>query len=201
MRKVLILFAHPTLEKSRVNKALIKEIRKIPEVTFQDLYELYPDFYIDVPLEQKMLLEHDTIIMQHPLFWYNIPPLLKQWIDLVLEHGWAYGAEGNALKGKNLINVMTAGGGEQAYQVEGYNKYTIKQFLAPLERTAALCKMNYLPPFVVHGTHRLDDAAIAGYSALYSSFLRYILNEDNLLPAYDAMEYINDAVKGGEANG
>lgn len=201
MRKVLILFAHPTLEKSRVNKALIKEVRKIPEVTFQDLYELYPDFYIDVPQEQKLLTEHDTIIMQHPLFWYNIPPLLKQWIDLVLEHGWAYGAGGNALKGKNLINVMTAGGGEQAYQVEGYNKYTIKQFLAPLERTAALCKMNYLPPFVVHGTHRLDAAAIAGYSALYSSFLRYILNENNPLPAYDAMEYINDAVKGGEANG
>lgn len=194
MKKILILFAHPALEKSRVNKALIKEAKKKEGITFHDLYELYPDFYVDAAAEKKLLTEHDIIIMQHPLFWYNIPPLLKQWIDLVLEHGWAYGAGGTALQGKSLINVMTAGGGEQAYQVEGYNKYTIKQFLAPLERTAALCNMNYLPPFVVHGTHKLDEPEIKRYTALYSGLLDYLLSETSRIPEYNEIEYINSLV-------
>lgn len=29
--------------------------------------------------------------MQHPFYWYSTPALLKEWQDLVLEHGWAYG--------------------------------------------------------------------------------------------------------------
>ena len=115
MRKVLILFAHPALEKSRVNQRLIEAVRDLPGVTFHDLYQLYPDLDIDVAREQELLVEHDVIVMQHPLFWYSTPAMLKEWQDLVLEHGWAYGHDGTALHGKILLTATTAGGSETAY--------------------------------------------------------------------------------------
>ena len=97
MSKVLILFAHPALEKSRVNKRLIRDVNSINNITFNDLYEEYYDFNIDVEREKKLLVEHDIIIFHHPFFWYSTPAILKQWQDLVLEHGWAYGSKGTAL--------------------------------------------------------------------------------------------------------
>ena len=145
-RRLLILFAHPAFEKSRVNRRLVEAVRSLSGVTFHDLYEQYPDFDIDVRHEQKLLVEHDVIVMQHPLYWYSTPALLKEWQDLVLEHGWAYGGGGTALRGKLLLTATTAGGSEEAYCRTGQNSRTLRELLAPIERTAALCGMTYLPP-------------------------------------------------------
>ena len=59
-------------------------------VTVNNLYEKYPDFFIDVPEEQRLLLENDIIIWHHPFYWYSAPAILKEWMDLVLQHGFAY---------------------------------------------------------------------------------------------------------------
>jgi glutathione-regulated potassium-efflux system ancillary protein KefG len=166
-RSILVLFAHPAFEKSKVNRGLSEAVRSLPGVTFHDLYERYPDFDIEVAREQRLLAEHDAVIMQHPLYWYSTPALLKEWQDLVLEYGWAYGRGGKALRGKLLLTATTAGGGEEAYCRTGHNRYTIRELLAPIERTAVLCGMTYLPPFVVYGTHALDDARIAEHAASY----------------------------------
>jgi glutathione-regulated potassium-efflux system ancillary protein KefG len=165
--RVLILFAHPALEKSRVNRRMAGAVRDLEGVTFNDLYEAYPDFDIDVAREQELLLEHDLIVLHHPFYWYSTPAILKEWQDLVLEHGWAYGSEGTALHGKAMLNVMTAGGSAEAYCAEGHNSYTIPEFLRPIEQTARLCGMEYLPPFVVHGTHSLGDAEIRAHAKEY----------------------------------
>jgi len=160
MSSVLVLFAHPALEKSRVNRQLIRNIRTADGVTFHDLYERYPDFHIDVVTEQKLLTEHDIIVLQHPFYWYSAPALVKEWLDIVFEHGWAYGHEGKALHGKILLNAITTGGQEEAYCRDGYNRFTMAQFLAPFDQTAHLCGMHYLPPFVVHGTYSLTPSDI-----------------------------------------
>jgi glutathione-regulated potassium-efflux system ancillary protein KefG len=164
---VLILFAHPALERSRVNRHLIAAVRDLEAVTFHDLYEVYPELDIDVRREQELLLAHDVVVMQHPLFWYSTPAILKEWMDLVLEHGWAYGRGGTALRGKQLLSVITTGGREDAYQPDGHNRFTIRQLLAPLEQTANLCGMEPLPPFVVHGTHGLAEGEIKRHAADY----------------------------------
>lgn len=116
--KTLILFAHPRLEKSKINNALLARIPQHADLTFNDLYETYPDFNIDVEREKELLLGHDVILWQHPFYWYSCPPLLKQWIDLVLEFEWAYGPGGNALQGKKIFKVITTGGASEAYQHE-----------------------------------------------------------------------------------
>jgi len=98
INRILILFAHPALQKSRVNRVLAGEVRDLDGVAFNDLYERYPEFDIDVTYEQGLLLSHDVIVFHHPFFWYSTPSLLKEWQDLVLAHGWAYGREGTALR-------------------------------------------------------------------------------------------------------
>jgi glutathione-regulated potassium-efflux system ancillary protein KefG len=172
MSKVLILFAHPALEKSRVNKRLIRDVKSINNITLNDLYEEYYDFNIDVEREKKLLVEHDIIIFHHPFFWYSTPALLKQWEDLVLEHGWAYGSKGTALVGKKLMNIMTTGGTSQAYTKESINQHTIREFLIPIEQSAKLCGMIYLPPFLIQGTHRLTEKEIDGYASNYIQLLK-----------------------------
>ena len=163
MKPVLILFAHPALQKSRVNRVLIEGVRGLPGVTLHDLYEEYPDFDIDVPREQGLLLDHEVIVFQHPFFWYSTPAILKEWQDLVLEHGWAYGSEGLALRGKRLLSSITTGGRESAYDPEGHNRFTIRELLRPLEQTARLCGMEFLPPFGVHGTLGMRTDEIQGH--------------------------------------
>jgi glutathione-regulated potassium-efflux system ancillary protein KefG len=164
---VLILFAHPALERSRVNRELVRAVRDLPGVTFHDLYERYPDFDIDVAREQDLLVGHDRVVFQHPFFWYSTPAMLKEWQDLVLEHGWAYGHDGQALRGKTALNVLTAGGSEANYDGHGANRHCVRDYLVPFEDSMRLCGMDYLPPFVVYGTHSLTAEEIRGHAADY----------------------------------
>ena len=168
---VLVLFVHPAVEKSRVNRFLLDAARDLPGVTCHDLYEAYPDFHVDVPREQELLAAHEVVVLQHPFYWYSCPALLKEWLDLVLEHGWAYGSSGHALRGKTLLSAVTTGGAEDAYCAAGYNHFTLLELLAPFAQTAALCGMEYLPPFAVHGTLKMPQATIDAHAADYARVL------------------------------
>lgn len=195
MARILVLFAHPALEKSRVHRRLIDALPALPDLTFHDLYERYPAFNIDVAHEQALLTAHDTILFQHPLYWYSIPPLLKQWIDLVLEHGWAYGSQGDALRGKRLLNVLTTGGPADAYAPEGFQGHTLRDFLLPIAQTARLCKMEFLPPYAIQGTHRLDAAAIAAAAEQYRELLVALQNDAFDVRAVQAFPTLNAALE------
>ncbi|MFC1500794.1 NAD(P)H-dependent oxidoreductase, partial [Candidatus Zixiibacteriota bacterium] len=173
--KILILFAHPALQRSNVNLRLIEGLDTMTGVTFHDLYEEYPDFYIDVEREQQLLIEHDIIVMHYPFYWYSTPAILKEWQDMVLLHGWAYGHEGDALAGKIIFNTITTGGPEEAYSAGGYNHFSLCQLLAPLEQTANLCRMTWLPPFAVHGTHLMTPEIIEDHARDYHHLLRALV--------------------------
>ncbi len=195
MARVLILFAHPALEKSRLHRRLIREVPGIPGITFHDLYEAYPDFDIDVPREQALLLDHDLIILQHPFYWYSTPAIVKQWEDLVLEHGWAYGSHGVALRGKRVLNLITAGGAATAYQPNGYNRFTMRELLAPIEQTVYLCKMEYLPPLVFHGTHRMNEADIEQAAQTYRQALMWLRDDRFDIEAIRHLPTLNEALE------
>jgi len=179
MNKILILFAHPAFHKSRINRRLIGAVRGIKGVTLNDLYENYPDFFIDVNREKKMLLEHDIIIWHHPFYWYSSPAILKEWMDLVLEHGFAYGIDGRELEGKKVLSVVSTGGRKEVYSEKGRNHFSINQFLVPFKQSANLCRMDYLPPFVVHGSHTINGNDIEEYADQYQKLL-IALRDDTL---------------------
>lgn len=189
--KVLVLFAHPALERSRVNRVLLTAARGLPGVTFVDLYEEYPDLFIDVAREQQRLLDHDVFVFQHPFYWYSTPSLLKEWQDLVLEHNWAYGRDGKQLVGKVTLNALTAGGPEHAYHAGGYNRFSVRQLLAPWEATAALCGMRYLAPFVVHGSLRMRPADAEPFALEYRRLLEALVEDRVNLERAEKVERIN----------
>jgi glutathione-regulated potassium-efflux system ancillary protein KefG len=195
--RVLILFAHPRFEKSRVNRALLHALPASESLTLHDLYELYPDYNIDVEAEKELLRTHHILIWHHPFYMYSAPAILKQWLDLVLEYGWAHGAAGNFLKDKTVFNVITTGGTRKTYRGDGFNRFTIREFLRPFEQTARLCKMRYLPPFAVQGTYRLTDAELARQAGDYGYLLQRLT-----MGAYDHEEmepydFLNDWIAAG----
>ena len=193
-RNILLLFAHPAYHRSKANRRLVEAVQDLPGVTFHDLYEEYADFNIDVAREQELLLAHDVILFQHPFYWYSAPALLKEWQDLVLEYGFAYGVGGDRLHGKLLLSAITTGAGQQAYSREGSNYFSIHELLAPVHQVARFCGMRWVPPFVVCGTLQESDAffldAAKGYRAALEGLRDGTLETDHLPP--EAL--LNDAL-------
>lgn len=182
-RSILVLFAHPAQARSEAHALLARVARDTPGVTFADLYAEYPRFEIDIDAEQARLAAHDVLVFQHPVYWYSTPALLKEWQDLVLEYGWAYGRGGTALRGKIFLCAVTAGGPVEAYGAGGYNRFPLRVLLSPLEQTANLCGMTYLPPFALFAARRAaQGAALALHAARYRRLLE-ALRDDRLDPA------------------
>jgi len=190
--KILVLFAHPALQKSSINSHLIEGLDSMTGVTFHDLYETYPDYDIDVSQEQDLLIQNDCIIFHHPMYWYSQPAIMKEWMDLVLIHGWAYGSKGNALKDKLFFNALTTGGPRDAFNEDGLHGHTINEILVPVDLTAKRCKMINLPPFVVHGTYAMEKDELQAHKNKYKNLLETIVSDQLDLERALKLDYLND---------
>ncbi len=162
---MLIVHAHPHPSQSRVVKDLLSVLQSRPGAEVRSLYQLYPDFDIDVDTEQQALQRAQHIVWLAPVYWYSVPALMKHWIDQVLTHGWAYGRGGEALKGKACWWVTSAGGSESTYTPEGMHKRPFADYGTPIEHTARFCGMQWFPPFVVHGGHTTAPEVLSGWCA------------------------------------
>ena len=171
---------------------MVEGLQDIKGVTFNDLYQEYPELDIDIKREQELLEKHDVIIFQFPFFWYSTPAILKEWEDLVLEHGWAFGSKGNALKDKLFMCSMTVGGPRSAYRIGDFHNHTINQLLSPLRQTAILCKMQPLPPFVVHGSHSIKKEEVIEHRGQLHQLLDLMINNQFNKADVEGNEYMND---------
>ena len=201
-KKVLVLYAHPSQHRSEVNRPLFQAACEIAGVTAVDLYGEYPTFNIDIAKEQRQLIEHDVIIFQFPLFWYSTPAILKEWQDLVLEYGFAYGHGADALKDKVFLCALSAGGKEAAYQTDGYLHFTIQELLRPLEQMATITGMKYLAPFVLFQSRTAaEEKRIETHLAQWQRLLKALVENKVDLPAAQRVDKINrylDGVNLGE---
>jgi glutathione-regulated potassium-efflux system ancillary protein KefG len=169
--KILVLHAHPRSSASIVQRAMLAAIKGLEGVTLVDLYAAYPSLDIDVAAEQQRLLDHDVIVLQHPFYWYSSPAIIKEWQDLVLENGWAYGPGGTKLAGRYMMSAISTGGSEAAYQREGRNRFEITDLLSPFNQTAYLCSMAYLDPFVIHSGRRLPGPELSAAAEAYRDLI------------------------------
>ncbi|MBX2988025.1 MAG: NAD(P)H-dependent oxidoreductase [Bdellovibrionaceae bacterium] len=167
MKNILFLAAHPHLSQSRANKTVIQAVRDVPGVRLHPLYDLYPYFHINVPHEQSLLAEADLLVIQHPLYWYNMPSLLKLWLDEVLEFNWAYGPEGKMLQGKDLLVSITSGG-------------PMEDSFPAWEQTARTCGMNFHPPFLLPWTTDVSDEDLHQHAQSVRTALMTYANEGRL---------------------
>lgn len=168
MKKVLVNVIHPNLNESRINKALAQEISQLHNVTINDLYKHYTDFKIDEKKEQALLLEHDVIVFQFPMYWFSSPSLLKEWMDVVLAYDFAYGAMFK-LEGKILVIATSAGASKQEYDA---NNSGIEAFLLPFLGTANYTRMKYESPFITYETYILNDEELKQSAKDYVMYIK-----------------------------
>jgi putative NADPH-quinone reductase len=177
-KRVLILFAHPSLHRSEANKLLFDASHQVDHVTLVDLYQEYPTYHIHIEREQQRLRDHDVIVFMFPMYWYSTPSILKEWQDLVLEHGFAYGHEGTELQGKQFICAITAGGPAKAYHAGGYKHFTMRELLQPLEQVAEITGMHYLPPYALLGARTAkDEGRMSGHISGWKKLLTHLTQE------------------------
>jgi glutathione-regulated potassium-efflux system ancillary protein KefF len=153
MSKTLMILAHPVIENSIGNKNISDNFSKEANTELRHLDKLYPDFNIDVEAEQEALLNADIIIFQFPLFWYNMPAMLKHWIDKVFEYGFAFGT-GSKLTGKKVIVSFTIGSPETDYPYE-----TVQKITFPFQGLAEYCKLQYLGEIFCNDINGYSDSA------------------------------------------
>jgi glutathione-regulated potassium-efflux system ancillary protein KefG len=153
----MVIVAHPHLQQSRANKTLVNYISEYSNILVRDLYAEYPDWTINIEKEQQLLVAYERIVFQFPFYWYSCPPLLKKWLDDVMQFGWAYGPDGTNLKQKEFLLAITAGGTEKSYRVGGDNWYTVSEFIKPLQATIMRCHGTFLPPFIMYQSNKSND--------------------------------------------
>lgn len=159
--KTTVLVFHPQLANgSRVNHTFAAAAKEVG-YDVRDMYALYPDFHIDVKAEKAVLTDTDRIVLQFPIYWYQTPALLKQWFDDVLEYGWAYGSNGTALQGKEVLLVPTFGADAAAYTVDGRYETTVDEVLKPIKTIQYLTGLRFLEPVVTYGTLGISEADLA----------------------------------------
>lgn len=155
MPKTLVIYTHPDELNSHTSSQLAATADRFQDVVVRRLYDLYPRFNIDRVTEQQALSNADHVVLLFPVYWYSSPALLKEWIDIVLEHGWAFGTGGTALADKTLQLAVTTGSKVGDYRADGRHQFTLEEFLRPFEQTARLCHMTWREVFWVPATHGL----------------------------------------------
>lgn len=168
---ICLVYAHPYPDRSRGNRELVSRVRDLPGMSLRSLYDLYPDFAIDVELEQAELARADVIVFQHPIYWYSVPGLLKHWFDKVLARGFAYGEGGRALVGKRCLWVATTGGDPASYAAGAPHGRPFSEYVPPIEQTALFCGMHWEEPLIIHGVHRISTETLAAHADDYRARL------------------------------
>lgn len=164
MKKILVLAIHPALDTSTVTRSIWEQLVALPGIECHDLYELYPDFYIDFQAEQEKLKNADLLVFLHPIYWYSAPSLLKEWQMRVLSSGFAYGKQETDLEGMDFWQIVSAGGSFSKYNTDGSLGCSMNEVLKPFEAMARKCKMQWHPPKVMYGAHSTSSDKIDEYA-------------------------------------
>lgn len=186
MQSVLILFAHPIYERSQSHRRLLQALSGLDHVHLHDLYEAYPDFYIDVAREHGLLAKYDHIVLQFPLYWFSTPSLLKEWQDLVLQR-WAQASReanrpGSAMSGKTFSLATTTGDPASSYEPKGEVGASLDAIFLPLRLTAQHAGFVWRPPFVLAGVDDLDETGLELAGEAYRDYLLAKVYPDGRTP-------------------
>lgn len=168
--RLLHLVFHPYLHTtSRVHKLLSSFC--VADHPIVDIAALYPSYEIDVPKEQQRLLNADRIVFEFPMFWYSMPAIMKKWVDDVLTHGFAYGPNGDKLKGKEVILCFSTGRPFEDYTHTGAIAHTPLELLAHLKYTFDLCQLVLRDSYIIHGVRHLSDVELQDHATNMLDFI------------------------------
>lgn len=158
--RALVVFADPSLHRSRISRRVAEAAAGLPGIQVRDLYQLYPDFYIDVRRERELLKAAPLLVFVFQLGWYAMPSLLKEWFDTVFQPEWAAaGSAPGRLHGKTAFAAVACAGMLRDYQAGGLHARPLEDYLAPLEQSVKACGMTWLAPHAFYGAAGLEPNA------------------------------------------
>jgi putative NADPH-quinone reductase len=170
--RILVLFAHAAPHSSRVNRRMADAARLVPGVYLHDLYETYPDFYIDVAREHALLAQADLLVLLHPIQWYSMPALMKEWVDVVLPDCWSGRDADGVLKGKRCWLVASTASAASDFAAGALHGRPFDHYLAPYRQLAAVCGMEWIAPLVLHGAHAVEAQTVDLHVATFADRLQ-----------------------------
>ena len=171
MKKTLVLFAHPFLEFSNSNKELTNFYERHQQFTFRDLYEEYPDFHIPAFRERKRLVNYDRFILHFPIIWFGMPPLLRLWLDEVVDGNWVNGNSKNPFENKEIYILVTTRSKERSFGKNGKHGYTIEEMISGLLVTLKIFKANVKNIYIVYESENLSKKEIIHHKQKFVEIL------------------------------
>lgn len=171
--KTLLIVSHPYPEQSQTIKALQETAESLPGVTVRNLEALYGSDTeaFDIAAEQLAHEGADRVVYLFPIHWFNLTPMLKAYLNQVWTYGWAFGPEGTALKGKEMLVVASAGATPHTYSEAGLVRSSIEEVLTPMKASAYYVGMNYSSPLAFFGARGADHKRLAEFQSAFKERL------------------------------
>lgn len=171
--KTLVVVSHPYPEQSKVISALAAHVASLPNVEVRNLESLYGNDIngFDVAAEQQAYEGAERVVYLYPTHWFNITPMLKAYFNEVWSYGWAFGPGGEALKGKTLLAVTSAGAGEPMYSRDGLVQSTMAEVLTPMKANALYVGMTYAEPLVLFNSMDVEPERLQAFKAQLTAAL------------------------------
>lgn len=181
--RVLMVLAHPSPRASRINIRLAEAAAQIDGVWVNDLYETYPDFYVDMARERTLVAGAHALVLVFPTEWYAAPALMKEWIDIVLGDAWRrdrFTKRGltDAQAALRCWVVTSTGGAAEDFAAGRRHGRPFNDYMAPFEQMARVCGMQWLEPLVLYSAHDIDrttvDAHVTRFTAELQSLTKVV---------------------------
>ncbi|NXV69507.1 NQO2 dehydrogenase, partial [Molothrus ater] len=204
-KNVLIVYAHqePKSFNGSLLKIAVEELTKQGcSVTVSDLYamqfepratrnDIVGEPSQNIPLSKKsdfsrgyncpcLLLEMDDLpVESFPLFWFNMPAILKGWMDRVLVQGFAYDLskvyDGGLLQDKLSLFSFTTGGSKEKYAIRG----DIRYLLWPMQHGIMhFCGVKVLEPHICYAPENVSEEKRKEMLAAWSQRLKTLWKEE-----------------------
>ncbi len=121
----------------------------------------------EIVREQERFARADLVVWLYPIWWGNVPAILKGWFDRVLSYGFAYSDgrryDSGYFKDKRGLLCLATGGTEARFSATGVYG-TIDQVLWPIQRLMVeYMGIEALEPFVAYAAPRVDQATREAY--------------------------------------
>lgn len=171
--KTLIVFSHTYFKDSKVNKVLLEVAATLPDVKIRNLDQIYGTDIskIDSATEIEELKKADKIIFMFPVFWLNMPAMLKAYIDTIIGKISVWMTTDLPLKGKEFYVAVSTGSPKKNYEKDGANGHTIEEFLYSLETTAKYIGVEYKGHFHTDNAMAATQEEIEVSATRFKSFL------------------------------
>ena len=154
MTKTLIIMSHPDVTQSSSQQFLLAAIKGEEQIQIRHLESILAEQennHFDKRIERACLQDADRIIFQFPLYWYQCPSVMKQWMDEVLTLNLSQKVK------KKFGIVVTVGAKQDRYTAGGSVGFGIEELLRPYQALANQLGWEYQTPFVIYQFQYLPE--------------------------------------------